>query len=159
MYIITWQKFINLHWMPTFLESVKFHLDMPLRILTLSQSPLQRNNWLNRMKTAVISTLQSNISGHSCLPPTVQNCPNRFSDATCSPLFNVVICVMWCSSFNVAYTGVGRPVIGCVSGGCVDDLFSIGGWIDFGLGLVELHFLHPCQVWPLLRPLNKLDTC
>jgi len=97
------------------------------KILSLSgNSVVELNANFSRKCEIPLGYATSYLDPESITTPTVQNCPNRFSDATCNPFFNVVICVMWCSSFSVAYTGVGRPGKGCVSGGCVDDLFSIG---------------------------------
>ena len=43
------------------------------------------------------------------LPPTVQNCPNLFSEATRKPLSSVVTFVSCCSLSRVAYFGAGKP--------------------------------------------------
>lgn len=51
------------------------------------------------------------------LPPTVQNWPKRFSDATFKPFGNVVTWVWLCSGKAVAYFKIGRFGIDSDSGG------------------------------------------
>ena len=49
--------------------------------------------------------------------PTVQNCPNLFSEATLKPLSRVVTCVIFCSDEADAYVTGGKSLSGSVSGG------------------------------------------
>lgn len=61
------------------------------------------------------------------IPPTVQNCPNRFSEATRSPFGSTVTCVLlapWCCT--VAYVSGGISASGCVSGGSSVTISSDG---------------------------------
>lgn len=51
------------------------------------------------------------------LPPIVQNCPNRLSDATRNPLARVVTRVSLCPIAGFAYSTDGKPASGCDSGG------------------------------------------
>lgn len=55
------------------------------------------------------------------LPPTVQNCPNRSSDATRNPLSNVVIWTSGKCVDGLAYSTSGSPGNGCDNGGGGDE--------------------------------------
>lgn len=52
------------------------------------------------------------------LPPIVQNCPNRFSDATRNPLLSVVTCVSLSWDRTVANCTGGKSFNGLFKGGC-----------------------------------------
>lgn len=51
------------------------------------------------------------------LPPIVQNCPKRLSDATRRPFGRVVTRVSLGPVAGFAYSAVGKPDNGCDSGG------------------------------------------
>lgn len=70
--------------MPIFQGNVKYHWDMQLRTLIQNRQRLKINDLL-------IPIFFYNINKfRKILPPTVQNCPNRFSDATFKPLLRIV---------------------------------------------------------------------
>lgn len=59
------------------------------------------------------------------LPPIVQNCPNRLSDATRNPFDRVVIRVSLGPIVALAYSTFGKPTNGCDSGGYGVTIWSL----------------------------------
>jgi hypothetical protein len=57
------------------------------------------------------------------IPPIVQNCPKRFSEAIRSPLERVVTFVRSLSPCGAAYMAFGRPGNGIEREGCVNEFF------------------------------------